>query len=331
MLYSYIELNFDVLQAASGDRYADGDNIGLVNLGPIDLFRNYKLATTSRKHLEDIDHAHIVSSMYKLITSSRGSDNLSNGFDRSRDRRERELTNYKKIKGKYRLRIYLKDVFGFAEHQETGTFGLGYELTLARNTDNAVLNKGNATNNAEIKINAIEWYVLHYSPSLEEYNKLLNQIMKETTTNLPKPEKSVFMKEVNTQKFRSFELGTQEGISVTVWIYVVFQQNDKQHDQNINNDTFVRLFVISAQCVIGTEKYPDNTTLLNYNDDKYSNVYGQINEAFKALTNDNILQPYISEDGFRSPIDGDSFGYNVHSFDISYQKFFESAQEIKVE
>ena len=95
--------------------------------------------------------------MYKLITSSGGSHDLSFGFDRDRNRRQRELTNNKSQKGKYHVRIYLKDVFGFAEYQQKGTYGLGYKLTLTRNIDNAVLNKGNAINNGKIKIIAIEW------------------------------------------------------------------------------------------------------------------------------------------------------------------------------
>ena len=82
---------------------------------------------------------------------------MSIGFDRSRDKRKRELLDNKTQKCKFHLRIYLKDVFGFAEYQETGTFGLSYRLILTRNTDNAVLNKDNATNNAKIVINGIEW------------------------------------------------------------------------------------------------------------------------------------------------------------------------------
>ena len=57
-------------------------------------------------------------------------------------------------------------------------------------------------------------------------------------TELQYPEKIVFMKEVDTQIFWTLELGTQEGINVPVWIYAVFEQSDKQHDQNLNNDTF---------------------------------------------------------------------------------------------
>ena len=115
------------------------------------------MTTSSGKHLENIDHAHIVSLMYKLLTSSRGSDDLSIGFDRDRNSRKRELTNNKNIKGKYHMRIYLKDIFRFAEHQEKATYVLGYKLTLTRASDNAVLNKTNATAIGKIKINSIEW------------------------------------------------------------------------------------------------------------------------------------------------------------------------------
>ena len=99
---------------------------------------------------------------------------------------------------------------------------------------------------------------------------------------------------------------------------------DRQNDQNLNNNTFVRLPVIFAQVVIGTEIYPDTAILLNYNDDDYSQGYGQIKEAFKALTKDDILQPYITEDDFRLSNEGDNIGYNIHCFDIRHQKNCES-------
>ena len=113
---NYLDLDFDVLRAATNNRYVDGDDIWLINLAVITLFSNLKLTTSSGKHLENIDHAHIVSFIYKLFTSSRSNDDLSICFDRDRNRRQQELTNNKKVKGKHHFRIYLKDVFGFAEH-----------------------------------------------------------------------------------------------------------------------------------------------------------------------------------------------------------------------
>ena len=207
MLNRYLELNFDVLHAATNNRYVDGNDIRLVNLGPIALFIKYKLTTSSGKHLENIDHAHIVSLMYKFLTSSKWSDDLSIGFDRDRGRRQRELTNNKTQKGKYHVRIYLKDVSGFAEYQQKGTYGLGYKLTLTRNTDNAVLNKANATNNGKIKINAIEWYVPYYTPSMQQQAILSKQILNKSPTQIQYPERSFFYERGEYSKFLDFWTG----------------------------------------------------------------------------------------------------------------------------
>ena len=70
--------------------------------------------------------------------------------------------------------------------------------------------------------------------------------------------------------------------------------------------------MISPQVIIGTERYPDSDILLNYDDDDdYSQGYGQIKEAFRALTKDDILKPYISDDVFRSSNEGNNIGYNI--------------------
>ena len=83
--------------------------------------------------------------------------------------------------------------------------------------------------------------------------------------------------------------------------------------------------------VIGAERYPESAIFLNYNDNDLSQMYGQVKEAFRALTKNDILQPYISEDEFGSSNEGNDVGYNIHVFDIRYQKKFESTQPDKVE
>ena len=114
LLNSYLDLNFEVIKKADDSRYGNGNDIRLVNLGPIALFSSFKLTTSSGKHLEDISHAHLVSLMYKLIASSKNSDDLSLCFHRSRNIRKDELAQNKNVKGKYHVRILLKDVFGFS-------------------------------------------------------------------------------------------------------------------------------------------------------------------------------------------------------------------------
>ena len=270
--------------------------------------------------------------MYKLITSSKVSDDLSIGFDRSRSRRKDELALKKYIKGKYHVKIMLKGVFGFAEHQEKATYGLGYKLTLTRNKDDVVIDKSNTIADARIKIDHIHWYVPHFTPSIQQQSTLSKQILSKTPTELRYVERSIFMKQINNQNLWKFELGSQENMKVPIWIIIGFQQQDMQDSQTLNNDTFCRLPVVSAQCIIGTEKYPDAGILLNYDDDDYSQGYHQIKEAFRALTKDDILQPYKSQEDFRtSNVAANDIGYNLYVFDIRYQKNFTNSQPIKVE
>ena len=93
MLNIYLQINFDVLHAATDNGYPNGKKIRLVSLCPFGFFSTYILTNSSGKHLEEISHAHIVFLLYKLLKFSRGSDDLSIGFDRDRNRRLRELTN----------------------------------------------------------------------------------------------------------------------------------------------------------------------------------------------------------------------------------------------
>ena len=128
-------------------------------------------------------------------------------------------------------------------------------MTLTRNSASGALNKDNAIPLGKVKINAIEWYIPHYTTSMSQQTVLSNQIVNKLPTELKYIERSVFMKEVNTQILWHFELGTQEGINVPIWIILGFQQRNRKNSQNENNDTFYRPSVLSAQCIIGTEKY----------------------------------------------------------------------------
>ena len=81
------------------------------------------------------------------------------------------------------------------------------------------------------------------------------------------------MKEVKNQNLWNFELGSQESMNVTIRNIIGFQQRDRQDSQNLDNHSFCRLPVSSAQCIIGPERYPDAGILTNFDDDYYSQGY----------------------------------------------------------
>ena len=131
---SFIGLEFEVLKN-DNTRFVDGNQISLINLGPIALFSEASIRTSSGKHLEKIDNLHCVSLMYKMLCTIKNTSEPMYGFEIDNAVRRLELTNNKTEKGTFFVRIKLKDIFGFAD-QEKITYGLGYQLILKRNTDN---------------------------------------------------------------------------------------------------------------------------------------------------------------------------------------------------
>ena len=184
LLNSYLELNFEAIRKADSARYSNRIVRRLVNLDPITLFSNFKITRSSGKHLEDINHAHIVSLMYKLISSSKYTADLSIGFDRDRNRRGDELTNNKNIKGIFHLRNMLKAIFVFAELQEKAGYRFGYKTTLPKIKDEVVLDKAPDIADARVNIHHIQWYVPHYTPSISQQGILSQQTVSTTPTKI---------------------------------------------------------------------------------------------------------------------------------------------------
>ena len=70
----------------------------------------------------------MLSSLFNVqfISIKHGND-FSIGFNGEFNRKEEGMKK-KTEKGKIRVRVYSKDVFGSAEHQESGKIGFRYEL-----------------------------------------------------------------------------------------------------------------------------------------------------------------------------------------------------------
>ena len=81
---------------------------------------------------------------------------------------------------------------------------------------------------ARIKIDLIHWYVGYYTPSFQQQGIISEQISSNTPTELRYVERSLYMTKVNTQNQLNFELGSQESPNRPIWIFVGFQQRDRQ-------------------------------------------------------------------------------------------------------
>ena len=132
----------------------------------------------------------------------------------------------------------LKDVLGFAQHQERATYGLGCKLTITRIKDEAVLNKAAGIAVAKKNIDDIHWYVPHYTTFIQKQGFLSKHYLSKTPTELRYIERSVLMEEVNFRNLWNLKLGSQESMNVPIWIITGFQQRAGQDSQNLRHDTF---------------------------------------------------------------------------------------------
>ena len=121
--------------------------------------------------------------MHKLLTSQQQTRELMYGFEDSVAMRRQELTNNKTEKGTFFVNIKLIDLFGFAD-QEKVTYGLGYNLTLKRNNNNDPNMRNNGVDAAKIVIKDIGWYIPHFTPSLENQQVMMDQLLNKDPTEL---------------------------------------------------------------------------------------------------------------------------------------------------
>ena len=329
LLNSFISLEFEVLKN-NNTRFVDGDEISLVNFGPISLFSEAKLTTSSGKHLEKVDNLHLISLMYKLLTSTSQTSQLLYGFEESTTIRRQELTNNKNEKGTFFVRIKLKDLFGFAD-QEKITYGLGYTLTLKRNTNNDAILRSVGVDAAKVVIKDIGWYIPHYVPSIENQQLVMDQILKKDPTELSYTERIIFRKDVNTNSSWTFELGNaggdryrSSGIESPTFVIVGFQARNKIDSQVHDNAVFDRLPISNAVCKIGSEKHPDDGIECDYDRDKYDQAYSEIENFYHLHSETSLLNPFIDLNKFRT-------NYNFYVFDISKQKDHIASQPIRLE
>ena len=209
---------------------------------------------------------------------------------------------------------------------------------MQRNSVNHVLGHRAGTNAenlvlaGRVTMEDLSWFVPQYTLSISNQKLLLGHISSKAPTKLSYIKRSSYMKDVTTESNWTFELGIGDGIDILIYVIVGFMQRDQFNQQHQKNDTLYKPGVVDAQCIIGSEKFPDAGFICNYSIDKYSQAYGKIVSRFRPLAKDNIVQPYITQKDFKTSNkypDGNP-GYEVYVFDKRHHQDYSSAHPINV-
>ena len=115
------------------------------------------------------------------------------------------------------MNITLIDLFGFAD-QEKVTYGLDYTLTLERNKNNDPIVHTARVDAAKFVIKDIAWYIRHFTPSLENQQIMMDQLLNKDSTKVCYMERIVFRKNENTNNNWTSDLGNSAKSTPTLVI-----------------------------------------------------------------------------------------------------------------
>ena len=135
------------------------------------------------------------------------------------------------------------------------TWGWVYTLTLKRKYNNDPIIRTAVVDAEKIVIKDIDWYIPHFTPSLENQQFVMDQLLNKDPTQLYYMELIVFIKDVNTNNYWTFDLGNS-GESTPLFVIVGFQDRIKLDSQTHDNAIFDRFPISNAVGKIASEKHP---------------------------------------------------------------------------
>ena len=314
---SELQMEFEVLKTA-GTRYADADDIRLVNLAPLALFSEMRLKTSSDKTLEKVGHLHTNILMHKLLTSTH--ENEAAGFIKDADKRKDQLLTNNPTKGYMSYRIDMKDIFGFIECSEKYTYGLGYILEFRRKSDDAAIVRDNGLAAAKIDIKRLSWIIPSITPSNENQLVMQKHLANNDHFEYFYLEKKTFYQTVPRATEFNFDLSLQVGVEIPVYVIICFQNTNV--NAQTNDTTYTQLDVTNAYCQIGSDCYPEDYMKIDYTRNIYDDAYNEVLSFYKNQIGLPHI-PLISRAEFKA-------NYNFYIFDLRYQPEHISAQPMKV-
>ena len=80
---------------------------------------------------------------------------------------------------------------------------------------------------------------------------------------------------------------------------VAIQKRNKIDAASQDMSVFFGPRVLIAQCLIGTERYPEKCVNTEHAKHNFSQAYAELSSCFRDLSKDNFLQPYVAKDDIR--------------------------------
>ena len=195
-------------------------------------------------------------------------------------------------KGKLKGYLYLEDIFGFCKTFKKVTKNLG-SLLMFKTNDLQDIMYTSMTDDINVTINNLYLYVPNLIPSVE------TQVMfNEATQNNYKISYDEWFTErrITSDTITQFDIGSFQNVQSPKYLIVAHQTKDRI-DAPIstkNVSIFDKLDLRKYYIEIDGQRYPRDSSLMNYEQNDYIGQYRDLKLIFKEYIGEELMSPFIS-------------------------------------
>ena len=307
---AYLEFNVTVRKNDDTIFHYD-DPVRLVNIGVAFCFKEARFCTTICSDIEINKFCGQVSTIMKVISSKDG--DLSSQFDNDNENdipilerlavlppQIRSPPHQKMLidihtdanKGKIKGYPYLEDLFDFCKIFRKVTKNLGFHLTFKTNDLQSILDSSMA-DDINVTNNNLYLYVPNLKPSVE------TQVMfnEATQNNYEKTFDEWYTeRRVITDTITQMDIGTSEHVNSPKYLISAHQTRNRAVTANKNNNIALidNLNIEKYYVEIDSLRYPQDSVLLNYEQNDYIEPYKDLKLFFKEYIGEELMSPFIS-------------------------------------
>ena len=307
---SYLEFNITVRKNDSTNFHND-DPVRLVNNGFAYCFKEARLTTSIGGDIEIDKFCGQVSTIMRAISNKHGDlvsqfDNINENdipvLNRLADLpvQIRDTPHQKMLinnhtdayKGKIKGYLYLEDIFGFCKTFKKVTKNLGFHLQFKTNDLQDIIYTS-MTDDINVTINNLYLYVPNLIPSVE------TQVMfNEATQNNYKISYDEWFTErrIISDTITQLDIGSSQNVQSPKYLIGAHQTKDRIDGaiSTKNVAIFDNLDLRKYYIEIDGQRYPRDSSLMNYEQNDYIEQYKDLKLFFKEYIGEQLLSPFIS-------------------------------------
>ena len=329
----------ELVKAAAGGRYVNGNNIALSNNGIMHLFSNakYEIAGQEIESVNNPGIAGVIMGAAKFpydygfgaglmecwAPNTADTQLAEKGFTR----RKKYIIDKSAPKGNFQFMVQLENIFGFAEDYDKVTYGMRHKLTLVRKGDNDAIMRANNVDAGKVVLKKISWLMPRVHASDVKKFELYRKIESKLKIDVGFRMRQCTVAEI-PQNVTSFDwrLGVRSAPEKPRHILIAFQ-NNKSDDQEKNPSNFDHMSAIQLSVVLNDTKYPAKDITADFAKHQFIEYYKMFNDfaqdyyGIDPLTVGNCMDPVTYKELFP-----------IFHFDVSKQseRLSEGVVDVKV-